>query len=218
MAGLQEAEFLRDVEKHEMLVLRDDGIYRHIRFKEPGTMCMHFDLITWPGYLCYCGDMGTYVFTRLADMFEFFRTDRRDDAKLHINRGYWSEKLVAVDGNRRAAAATEFSWEMYSRVVKQTLVDWMRHRCTNAQERRDLREQVEDELLGGGIFGERPETTHDAIRMASEFEASVGGKKCHFQDFWDHRLEDYTHSFTWCCFALAWGVKQYDKAKAAVPA
>ena len=34
MAGLQEAEFLRDVEKHEMLVLRDDGIYRHIRFKE----------------------------------------------------------------------------------------------------------------------------------------------------------------------------------------
>ena len=28
MAGLQEAEFLRDVEKHEMLVLRDDGIYQ----------------------------------------------------------------------------------------------------------------------------------------------------------------------------------------------
>lgn len=218
MAALQEAEFLRDIEKHEMLVLREDGIYRHIRFKEPGNMCMHFDLITWPGYLCYCGDMGTYVFTRLNDMFEFFRTDRRDDAKLYINRGYWSEKLVAVDGNRRAAAATEFSWDMYSRVVKETLVDWMRHRCTNAQERRDLREQVEDELLGGGIFGERPETTHDAIRMASEFEASVGGKKCHFQDFWEHRLEDYTHSFTWCCFALAWGIKQYDKAKEKVPA
>lgn len=56
-------------------MLHEDGIYRHIRFRQPGTMCMHFDLITWPGYLCYTGDMGTYVFTRLADMFEFFRTD-----------------------------------------------------------------------------------------------------------------------------------------------
>ena len=71
-----EAIFLRDVAEHEMIVVRDDGVHRHIRFKKPGTSCMHFDLITWPGYLCYTGDMGTYVFSRLTDMFEFFRTDR----------------------------------------------------------------------------------------------------------------------------------------------
>ena len=52
-----------------MIVLRDDGVYRHIRFKKPGTGCMHFDLVTWPGYLCYSGDMGCYVFCRLNARF-----------------------------------------------------------------------------------------------------------------------------------------------------
>ena len=28
-----------------------------------------FDIVTWPGYLCYSGDMGCFVFTRLPDMF-----------------------------------------------------------------------------------------------------------------------------------------------------
>ena len=69
-------QFLRDVAEHTMTVIREDGVSRHIRFAKPGTSCMHFDLITWPGYLCYTGDMGTYVFQRLTDMFEFFRTDR----------------------------------------------------------------------------------------------------------------------------------------------
>ena len=90
-----EADFLKDVAAHEMEILRDDGVYRHIRFKKPGTWCMHFDLVTWPGYLAYSGDMGCYVFSRLNDMFEFFRTDReylqRDGRQLCINLCYWSE-------------------------------------------------------------------------------------------------------------------------------
>src|SRR5690348_13144744 len=93
--------FLKDVSTHEMIVIRDDGANRHIRFKRPGTSCMYFDLITWPGYLCYTGDMGTYVFSRLEDMFEFFRTDRdynkRKGRELSINPKYWGEKLQAVD-------------------------------------------------------------------------------------------------------------------------
>ncbi len=68
-----EARFLKDVANHEMQIIRDDGVQRHLRFKKPGTMCYHFDLITWGGHLCYTGDMGTYVFTRVHDMFDFFR-------------------------------------------------------------------------------------------------------------------------------------------------
>ena len=71
-----EQSFLKDVAEHQMTVLRDDGVNRHVQFRRPGTICMGFELITWPGYLCYTGDMGTYVFRRLEDMFEFFRTDR----------------------------------------------------------------------------------------------------------------------------------------------
>ncbi|MDP4076214.1 hypothetical protein [Acidovorax sp. A1169] len=216
--GTQEAEFLRDIAKHQINVIRDDGLYRHIRFSRPNSMCMHFDLITWPGYLCYCGDMGTYVFTRLADMFEFFRTDRRDDDKLRINLSYWSEKLLAVDGSRRSGSAMEFSYDRFERVVKEQLVEWWRDHCTDAAQRRELREQVEEALLGTGYFSERPETTGDAIRMANDFEAEVAGKKFQFQDFWDHSLEGYTHRFTWCCYALAWGIQQYDLAKEPVAA
>lgn len=51
-------------------------------------------------YLCYTGDMGTYVFQRLTDMFEFFRTDReykkRNGGKLAVNLSYWGEKLQAT--------------------------------------------------------------------------------------------------------------------------
>lgn len=71
-----EKRFLGDVAKHQMTILRDDGVNRHVRFKQPNSSNMFFDLITWPGCLCYTGDMGTYVFRRLEDMFEFFRTDR----------------------------------------------------------------------------------------------------------------------------------------------
>lgn len=76
----EEQRFLNDVANHEMIIIRDDGVNRHVRFKRPNSSCMYFDLITWPGHLCYTGDMGSYVFRRLEDMFEFFRTDRNDTA------------------------------------------------------------------------------------------------------------------------------------------
>ena len=88
----------------------DNGVHRHIRFKKPGTMCMYFDLITYPGGLLYTGDMGTYVFVRLQDMFEFFRTSNQDGwvkemgLTLYTNHSYWSEKLVATDCSGRREA------------------------------------------------------------------------------------------------------------------
>jgi hypothetical protein len=101
-------EFIKDVSQHKMQILRDDGLYRHIRFKRENTSCYYFDLITWPGALCYTGDMGTFVFSRIPDMFEFFRTDGEKGADLRINPGYWSEKLLAVDGGRHSASPMEF--------------------------------------------------------------------------------------------------------------
>lgn len=88
-ATCTEERFLRDVAKHEMTVIRDDGVHRHIRFKQPDSGMMFFDLITWPGFLCYCGDMGTYVFQRTQDMFGFFRKNGRLDG---IDRRYWPKR------------------------------------------------------------------------------------------------------------------------------
>lgn len=88
--------FAKDAEHHQMTVLHDDGLYRHLRFVRTApnaktgnverSSSYWFELVTWPGRLTVTGDCGTYTFARLDDMFEFFRGDR-------INPGYWAEKV-----------------------------------------------------------------------------------------------------------------------------
>jgi len=34
-----------------------------------------------------------------------------------------------------------------------------------------------------------------------------------FEDFWEIDCHDYTYSFVWCCYAIAWGIQVYDAAK-----
>lgn len=218
---LTEASFLKDVATHEMQLLRDDGVYRHLRFKRPGTVCMYFDLITWPGFLCYTGDMGTFVFTRLHDMFEFFRTDReyarrRGDRQLFVNHGYWSEKLVAVDGQRHAGGAMEFSGAKMQAYVNEARLEWIREaRASGAlsrEERRELWEEVDNEVLSRIDDGE------DAVYIAlRDFRWIPKRGRCaqeyEFTDFWEIEFKQFTHRFQWCCFALAWGIERYDSAQ-----
>lgn len=207
--------FERDVAQHTMTVLHEDGVYRHIRFCRPDSSCMHFDLITYPGYLVYSGDMGCYVFSRLTDMFEFFRTDRlhgKDPSKLYINRSYWSEKLQAVAGNRRNGSATEFSEEKFTRVINEYRLRWVwegRDSLTKEQ-RRELWEAVDDDVLHHLYEGE-----HSAYQRANDFSWSISRETYHyhFADLWDHDFTEYTNNFTWCCFAIAWAIRQYDAAK-----
>lgn len=209
-----EAEFLKDVSEHQMEVIRDDGVYRHVRFKKPGTSCMHFDLITWPGYLCYTGDMGSYVFSRIRDMFEFFRTDRqcqlRDGRTLAINPSYWSEKVEARDRD----GVEEFSEDLFRKALKQEFDSHFEGRepdddasedekAAFEEKKAEAWEAVEDEILGVDSL------EHEGIGAACRFEHDG----LEFADFWDHRLQDYTYRFMWCCFALAWGIQQYDTAK-----
>ncbi|MCR4305069.1 MAG: hypothetical protein NUV63_12755 [Gallionella sp.] len=210
-----EASFLKDVANHEMRVVRDDGLHRHVRFKEHGSCNMHFDLITWPGYLCYCGDMGTYVFRRLEDMFQFFRTDREHKKGLGINLSYWSEKLVAVDGGRNKGCAKEFDKERFERVICEYRIGWIREnreRLSKAQ-RRELWEAVRDDVLYRLDDGEHEvqQAAHDFSHTVERYGRTV---RFEFNDLWDHDFTDYTYHFVWCCYALAWGIKQYDEARA----
>lgn len=226
MSALTENEFLKDVETHVVEVQHEDGVYRHIRFRKPGTMCMHFDLITWPGYLCYTGDMGTFVFTRLADMFEFFRTDRqyaeRQGRRLAVNLSYWSEKLEAVNGSRRGGSAEEFDLDRFRRVINEYRLNWIRGDARNLltkDERRELWDAVSQDVLDRVDDGD-----HIVYAAANEFTwkptryPTWQGRTWHFEDLWEHTFTDYTRRFRWCCFALAWGIEQYDISKEAVKA
>jgi len=155
-------------------------------------------------------------------MFEFFRTDReykrRDGKKLAINLSYWSEKLQAVDGSRNSGSATEFSEEKFNRVVIEHLVDWVRENKdrTTKDERRDLWDTVMSDVIGadGDSGGYRKQVAgHDFSHFVNDNAGSF-----YFRDLWDHDFTEYTHRFMWCCYALAWGIEQYDKQKEQVPA
>jgi hypothetical protein len=213
-ADVTEERFLRDVAQHKMTVIKDDGVHRHLHFAKPGTSCMHFDLITWPGYLCYTGDMGTYVFTRLRDMFEFFRTDReyakRRGKELAINPSYWGEKLEAVD---KCDGFKQFSEEKFNAAIREYFVSWVRdHRGdTSKEERRELWEAIECEVLGADGDGGGYRKQCAAHDFYHEVNRAVGNFR--FEDFWETNVEEYSHRFMWCCYALAWGIQQYDDAK-----
>lgn len=193
-----EERFLKDVSEHQMTVLRDEGVNRHLRFRKPGTGCMGFDILTWPGYLRFTGDMGTYVFRRLEDMLEFFRTDARYSKGdgLAINPGYWGEKLEAIDRN---GGFREWSDELFEQAVRQdveTFTDgW------EAEKKAELLQAVESEVLNAGDQYD----SMDAVRKFDHEDAEDL-----FTDFWEHRLEDFTFRFLWCCYALAWTVRTYD--------
>ena len=197
--SLTEQQFLHDVATHEMQIIVNDGVRRHIRFKRPGTMCMHFDLITWPGHLCYTGDMGTYVFTRLLDMFEFFR--RPDErAPFRIDMRYWAEKCIAQDRD----GITEFSREKFHDAVDEHLNSYMEAYFPDSPsaERKELCEGVHDDVKRMADDGE-----HAAIGAALSFRYR---DKLVFRDFDEVNVREYVHRFQWCCHALEWGIAKYD--------
>lgn len=84
--------FLLDTAFHRLEIIRDDGLYRHLRMKQPGTSCYYFDIITAGISDCHRRH-GHWTFSRIADMFEFFGPWQDG-----INTGYWSEKLEAGAG------------------------------------------------------------------------------------------------------------------------
>lgn len=193
MRECTENRFISDVSLHQMTVLRNEGLFRHLRFRTNNSVIMGFDLITWPGSLCIDGDMGTYVFRRLPDMFQFFRTDRqqpRQGQALFINLGYWAEKVMAADKNGKIE-------EFDPARAKQRLVEELRELrgIKSKEERRDIYDAVVSSLDDGEYETRRA--------LADEFP-----------DSWEWRLTDFTYQFVWCCYAIAWGIQQYDAAMA----
>lgn len=212
-------QFTKDVTDHVLEIIRDDGVNRHIRVQEPGTMCMHIDLITWPGYLCYTGDMGTYVFSRITDMFEFFRKGKsyheKDSVLDHIDRRYWAEKLQAVD---RSDGVLKFDVEMFKReITNQRRKLLVKHgRGMSKDMREDLWESLQ-EVMDAADEGE-----HSAITEVRDWYYAVQPRNTSgCADRFHIRLDTdefpscktYTHRFLWCCYALRWATDLYDKAK-----
>lgn len=207
--------FLKDVASHVVEVIRDDGLYRHIRFRKPGTMCFHFDLITWPGYLCYTGDMGTFVFRRLEDMFQFFRTKpyANRDPLDQIDRRYWAEKLEA---SSKHGGHLVFDNQAFQREIteqrRKLFVEHGRH--MSPVDRQEFWASLED-VKNCADKGEH-RTFSEVQDWSFTYHKSQpmirAMKTVHIHLSTDEfpDCKTYTYHFLWCCYALAWGIQQYD--------
>jgi hypothetical protein len=222
-----EETFLKDVAKHEMAVLVDNGVYRHLRLKQPGSSNMWFDIVTWPGFLAYSGDMGSFVFSRLNDMFQFFRNGRATiDGKeeLYINLSYWGEKLEAVDRNGRESGHRVYSADRLRAHVEDSVKTWIEEyegQYDDSEEETasaktkfeaELREAIEEDIYRYLDDGE-----HDARTAVRDFSFKQEPKRFdrtpptyEFQDTWEWDCDEYTFRFIWCCYALAWSIRRYD--------
>lgn len=219
------ARFVSDTREHSMTVLREDGLYRHVRFSMPDASFYRFDLVTWPGYLAIVGDCEDFVFCRNADMFEFFSGDGYGiDGKYGINPNYWSQKLVAP----KSSAAETYSVDAYRAAALQ----WFEDQCDaldvlDSEDPIDavfgLRLAVQEQLLDEPWWGEHSiEHEEGARQRLREFEWTPPGdafpraRPLRIEDSWEWSLTDYDFHFLWVCWAIVWGIEQYRAVRPAV--
>lgn len=221
--------FAKETAKHEMTVLHDDGLYRHLRFRAPESSFYWYELVTWPGFLAVGGDVDHYVFARVEDMFTFFRRNGNEHG---INPSYWSEKLQ--DGRDRAERYSEdvlraqlqeefavFD-KAYPELLAERQVQQSKYDATPYQQRwpyarKGIREpgelwspqEAREALADTESDGSTP-YEEGARELLAQLEAHgvVSG-------VWEWRLKDWDWSFLWCCHAIVSGIAQYDAVKAA---
>jgi hypothetical protein len=226
--------FARDTKDHQMQVLRDDGLYRHLRFRRPRTQtsAYWFDLITWPGRLTVDGDCGTFTFARLTDMFEFFRGGR-------INPGYWAEKIQSAGHGPPQDLARTCSEDLFRKLVFEEIAQVIRDGHAPRGIGREIKLALRDWYEPYHEDGARAflqEFNYATYRVscpcgaeASHLSESVAGDWCglhrrkghaprmteiarfQFSDTWEWNLADWDWQFLWCCHAIQWGISQYDQ-------
>ncbi|GAA4221400.1 hypothetical protein FHR32_005070 [Streptosporangium album] len=197
--------FARETAAHEMTVLHDDGLYRHLRFQQPGTGMYWFELVTWPGKLAFAGDVDGYAFSCTPDMLGFFRQSSWQGG---INPTYWDEKVIASHDS-----VMTYSQDLFNKQVADDLKE--------AEEHYPGVTKAWNEKVNGDLAEYNTEHEHDARAALNDFEylpEGASGEPFRFYDAWEWQLKDYNWSFLWCCHAIVWGIAQYDKAKTLAPA
>ena len=189
MQNVQEIldNFHKDIKDHVLTVKHDDGVYRHLRFSKPNTNIYWFDLITWPGHLAVTGDMGTYVFARVEDMFNFFHEP--------YSLGYWAEKL-------QAGVAKEFSYDVFKNSLTELIDSYYE----------DYPDKGDKEAAKTAIFDEfDSEMSEGDIRATIANNPQIMQMDCDFH--WESDFDDFTFSYIWNIYAIVHGIKEYKKSK-----
>ncbi|UJW28849.1 hypothetical protein L3Q67_26680 [Saccharothrix sp. AJ9571] len=211
------AGFLRQTAEHELVVLRDNGVYRHLRLRKPGTRIWSWDVVTWPGHLVTCGDIADgYMFARKHDMIEFFhlpsgRCDTYSDGAPRLGFRYWAEKLCGD----RSAEIKEYAPDVFLQHVHDTLHE---HQTLSEEAIAEIRQddpaeadrvvQRRELLLDNAKL--HAETEHEAREWLQQSEQlDVFGEDAGWE--WD--LKDYDIHFRYACYCIDLAVRLYHETE-----
>lgn len=191
--------FLDDVKDHEMEIIKDEGVYRHIIFKRPESSTYRFDIHTWPWYLCISGDMGCWVFLRIEDMFGFFigETTTFDD-KYVINPCYWEEKIQSV--SKFGGPAKEFSKEVFEERVREYAEEYFEF---DEEKKKECLNELEFSVLSY-MDDVHPQVLYERLWNFSFGDFRFDEPPC---------AEKYTFHYIWICYAIVWGILKYNMFK-----
>ena len=205
---------LIDTAHHRLEILRDDGVYRHLRMQQPGTSFYYYDIITWPGYLTVTGDMGTWTFSRTFDMFRFFGGWTGE-----INTGYWSEKLEAGAGrSAHDLLAQAYDHNAFCSSLKEWLseyfsddeedipdVDWDDESDEEDSDKARIREIVRELCC--------EDFRNDVLAYQAVYEADWPECVSSWELCADLTYKTYTTHFRWILFAITWAISKYHNNK-----
>lgn len=198
-------QFTKDTAEHQLEVLLDNGLYRHLSLRKLNTSNNSFSITTWPGYLCISGDMGCFTFQRTTDMFEFFR-----GAPGEIAPGYWSEKVQAGAGSGGARSITvEPDFSKYDKRMDEYLLDFIKELDASDPETSEkiehAKEAVED------FKNQRENSEWDIVSRVNNWDSHIAGGM-ELEDFWDNErsLEKFQYHYIWCCYAIVHAIALYD--------
>ncbi len=191
MAMNREKQVAEDCKKwfanHVVEVLHEDGLYRHYRCAQPNTGMMHFHIVTFPGRLIVCGDIGRAALERCPDMLEWARNAAH-------STGYFEEKAwqcIKTKEFTEEAAIAAMRWEHACRIDG----------LDDAAARQKADEQLARFI---SMAGEGEQEFVNAYVDSDWFDG----------DF--PTIEDYTHEFLRCREAVLWFINNYKPTEKAV--
>lgn len=181
----QWAQFRASTTEHELTVLHDDGLYRHLYMGQPNTGMWSWNVITWPGYLTIVGDIGGgYTFVRLRDMLTFFDTsgygDYYGDGSPYLQADYWAEKLTHACRD----SARSYDKDLVIQHVREYVAE--------------SGYEYSSEIFERAAWN--CETEHEAVGWLAE---TLGG------DTWEWDIRSLDHHYLLACYAIATTVRAY---------
>lgn len=181
--------FANNTAAHVMTVALDQDVYRELQFRAPNRSMYWFNVTTVPGSLTFQGDVGTFVFTRTRDMFEFFGEGPR------INPYYWAEKVTA--GTPEWYAPDRIKQELNERFTELVVTGRIDDEDV-ATYRADL-DDLLDGLPGDSIGA-------DLAWVDTALPTPLQDLQ---YDLWDGSYTEPTSHFLWACHAIVHTVHAY---------